>query len=174
MFTFLSSHILSLFSHRDKSHHTLRCFNLQSWSFQTFWLRYPTKVPLGHPTTTTSLFKSVSVQTASQRGLWPCSLFLCPSWEKSPLCCLDSGRNVWKSSVCGESREEVRLRQRASSEPSRTAAAWGTSVVWRGRSSGLQQGGRGPEYYSCSPPETGSSGWIERMRSGQASPPVSQ
>lgn len=93
-------------------------------------MTYSTKVPSELPTTTTaSLLKSSSVQTASLRGLCPGSLCLCPSSERNPLCCLDSDCTAWKSLVCGETREEGRLRRRASSEPLSSAAPWGTSGV---------------------------------------------
>lgn len=136
------------------------------------------KVPPGFPTTTTipkSPFKSLSVQTASLLGPFPCSHVLCSSWEKSPLCCcLDSDWKVWKSLVCAETREVQRQKRRASSEPLRTAAAWGTSGAWQGHSLGPQRGGQEPGCWSCSPLETGSSGWTGRMKEWEANPRVSR
>lgn len=134
------------------------------------------KVPPGFPTTTTKpLFKSLSVQTASLLGPFPCSHVLCSSWEKNPLCCcLDSDWKVWKSLVCAETREVLRQKRRASSVPLRTAAAWGTFGVWQGRSLGPQQVGQEPGCWSCSPLETGSSGRTGRMKDWPASPQVSR
>lgn len=134
------------------------------------------KVPPGFPTTTTKLlFKSLSVQTASLLGPFPCNHVLCSSWGKNPLCCcLDSDWKVWKSLVCAETREVLRQKLRASSEPLRTAAAWGSSGVLQGRSLGPQQVGQEPGCWSCSPLETGSSGWTGRMKGWQASPRVSR
>lgn len=125
---------------------------------QSLGVRYSTKVPPRLPTTIRSPLKSVSAQRASRRGLCPDSLCLCSSLGKNPLRCSDSHCKGWKSLVYGGMHGEVRPTQKASSEPLRNAAAGGPSGVCRCSGSGPQQGGQGPGCWSCSPPETGSSG----------------